>query len=108
MDYSLPKETNRKPYKKLALEALHNGATYCLCSLTQGIATQNDKKFMLDHSLPVTLIYGNIDFTHKKTDFESIKKYHSKVDIIQFEDCGHFSHLENKKRFNQIIKEKIK
>lgn len=101
-DYSLPRETDKTPYKKVALEALHNGATYCLCSLTQGISTQNDQKFKLDNALPVTLIYGNKDFTHKQTDFESIKKYHNKVDIIQFENFGHFPHLENQKRFIQM------
>lgn len=106
-DYSLPRETDKQPYKKVALEALNNGATYCLCSLTQGISTQNDHKFMLDNALPTTLIYGSKDFTHKTTDFESIKKYHNKVDIIQFEDCGHFPHLENKNKFIHIIKEKI-
>ena len=107
-DYSLPKETDREPYQSVALKALNNGATYCLCSLTQGFATQNDSKFKLDDTLPMTLIYGNKDFTHKKTDFNSIKKYNSNIDIIQFEDCGHFPHLENKKRFIQIVKDKIK
>ncbi len=107
-DYSLPRGTDKKPYTSLALEAINNGATYCLCSLTQGIATQNDNNFNLDSALPVTLIYGNKDFTHKTTDFESIKLYHKGADIIQFDNCGHFPHLENKNRFIQVVKDKIK
>jgi len=106
-DYSLPKETDRKPYKDTALQALNNGASYCLCSLTQGIATENDHNFELDNDLPTTLIHGNKDFTHKQTDFQSITKYHRNVDIISFENCGHFPHLENKQRFIQIIKDKV-
>ncbi len=107
-EYSLPRATDKKPYKTLALEAIDNGATYCLCSLTQGISKETDNKFDLEDALPVTLIYGNEDFTHKKTNFDSIRDYHNKIDIIRFDNCGHFPHLENKKRFIQIVKEKIK
>lgn len=107
-DYALPKGIDPDPYKSIAIQAIKNGGVFCLCSLTQGIATQNDNDFSLDNSLPVTLLYGAKDFTHKHTDFESIRAYHSKVDLISFEESGHFPHLEDKNRFIQIIKDKVK
>lgn len=107
-DYSLPRETDKSPYKTVALEAINQGATYCLCSLTQGITSQNDHTFNLEDTLPVTLVYGDKDFTHKQTDFESIKRYQDNIDIIPFEGCGHFPHLEDQSRFIQLVKDKIK
>ena len=58
--------------------------------------------------MPVTLIFGDKDFTHKTTNFASIKKYHKGIDIIRFENCGHFPDLERKEHFIQIVREKIK
>jgi len=107
-DYALPKGVDRKPYQKIAVEGVKNGGNFCLCSLTQGLANQENKNLEIDPSIPTTLIYGENDFTHKTTNFESIRKYHEKIDIIKFEQCGHFPDLEKQDQFVQIIKEKIK
>lgn len=107
-DYALPKDVDRAPYQKIAVEAIQNGGSFCLCSLTQGLATQVNDNLEVDASIPTTLIYGDIDFTHKHTDFESIRAYHKKVDIIRFENCGHFPDLERKEHFMQILEDKIK
>ena len=106
-DYALPKNIDRTPYKSIALQGIKNGGTYCLCSLTQGISSEMDKDFHIDSAIPMTLVYGTKDFTHKGTNFESILQYHPKADLIPFENCGHFPDLEQSDKFIQLLKEKI-
>lgn len=106
-DYALPKGVDRKPYQKVALDGLHGGGNFCLCSLTQGLLSQENEQLELDSSVKTTLIHGDIDFTHKGTDFESIKAYSKGAEVITFENCGHFPDLEKKNQFIQVIKDRI-
>ncbi|MEO0896206.1 MAG: alpha/beta hydrolase [Bacteroidota bacterium] len=106
-DYALPKGIDRAPYKETALNGLKHGGAFCLCSLTQGLMTQLADPLEIDPALPMTLIHGDKDFTHKGTDFQSIQSYQKQVDIITFEGCGHFPDLERTDAFIQIVKEKI-
>ncbi len=106
-DYALPKGVDGTTYKSVALKAIKNGATFCLCSLTQGLTEEMDTDLSIDASIPMTLVYGTIDFTHKGTNFESILQYHAKADVIAFEQCGHFPDLEKEDKFVQLLKEKI-
>ncbi len=106
-DYALPKGVDRLPYQKIATEGIQNGGNFCLCSLTQGLVSQLNQSIDIDTSIPTTLLYGDKDFTHKSTNFESIRVYHKNIDIIRFENCGHFPDLERSKDFMQIIGEKI-
>lgn len=105
--YALPKETKKEPFRQPALESLCNGGSYCLCSLTQGLSSERGASLTIDPSIPTTLIYGDSDFTHRPTNFEKVRAYHSKIDIIRFENCGHFPDLEFPNQFIQIIREKI-
>ena len=107
-EYALPKGVDRKPYQSVALQGIKNGGTFCLCSLTQGLSPELNGDLRIDSAIPMTLIYGAKDFTHKDTNFESIRQYHAKADLIAFETCGHFPDLEQPTRFMQLLKEKIK
>ena len=106
-DYALPKGVDRTPYQTIALDNLKNGGTFCLCSLTQGLSPELNNDFRLDTTIPMTLVYGKNDFTHKGTNFESILQYHSKADVIPFDNCGHFPDLEYPDKFARLLKEKI-
>ena len=106
-DYALPKGVDASNYKSLAMKGIKSGGTFCLCSLTQGLTVEMNKNLTIDSSIPMTLVYGTKDFTHKGTNFESIQQYHSKADIIAFEQCGHFPDLEQEDRFTRLLKEKI-
>jgi len=107
-DYALPKGTDGSEYKAVALKGIKNGGTFCLCSLTQGLSVEMNTDLSIDTSIPLTLVHGTIDFTHKGTDFNSILEYHSKADVIAFEKCGHFPDLEQEDKFVQLLKEKLK
>lgn len=106
-DYALPKEVDGSAYKSVALKGIKDGGSFCLCSLTQGLTEEMDTDLSIDVSIPLTLVYGTKDFTHKGTNFESILQYHEKADLIAFEQCGHFPDLEQEDKFVKLLKEKI-
>ncbi len=106
-DYALPKEVDGSAYKSVALKGIKDGGSFCLCSLTQGLTEEMDTDLSIDVSIPLTLVYGTKDFTHKGTNFESILQYHAKADLIAFEQCGHFPDLEQEDKFTKLLKEKI-
>lgn len=107
-DYALPKETDRTTYKAIALKGIKEGGAFCLCSLTQGLTADMDSDLRIDSTIPMTLVYGTKDFTHKGTDFESILQYHPKADLIPFEECGHFPDLEQADKFTRLLIQKIR
>jgi len=106
-DYALPKGADREPYQKIALKGLDGGGNFCLCSLTQGLLSQEGEQLELDSTIATTLIHGDIDFTHRGTDFDSIRAYSKSAEVIQFENCGHFPDLEKKKQFIQVVKDRV-
>lgn len=106
-DYALPKGVDGSAYKSVALKGLKDGGSFCLCSLTQGLTEEMYTDLSIDVSIPLTLVYGTKDFTHKGTNFESIRQYHAKADLIAFEQCGHFPDLEQEDKFVKLLKEKI-
>ena len=107
-DYALPKGVDKTPYKSVALKGIKDGGTYCLCSLTQGISNDMNADLRIDSTIPMSLVYGTKDFTHKKTNFNSILQYHPKADLIPFEHCGHFPDLEQPDKFTNLLKDKIR
>lgn len=106
--YSLPKNDEaRDEYTQKAKSAIANGGCFCLSSLVQGL--NKDRKSELNLTgVPTTLVWGSMDFTHRKTDRESIKEHIKNCEIIEFEKCGHFPELENRKDYVKLIRERIK
>lgn len=106
-DYALPRGIDRSPFQKIALQNLKDGGSFCLCSLSQGLKKELKSDLYVDRALPATLVYGNRDFTHRPTNFESIRQHHSGMDLICFENSGHFPDLEEPDQFLNILREKI-
>lgn len=106
-NYALPKNEDKTPYSSVAVKGIQDGGKFCLCSLVQGLSQEYNTDLTIDSSIPTTLIYGDKDFTHRPTNFESILEYNKNTDIIKFENCGHFPDLERPKAYLQILKEKI-
>jgi len=105
--YALPKHhSSIEEYTKTAKVSLAKGGCFCLSSLVQGL--NKDRKSDLNLlGIPTTLVWGSMDFTHRKTDKDSIKKHIKNCEVIEFEHCGHFPELENTKDYVQLIKERI-
>lgn len=106
--YSLPKNHESKhEYSQIAKSSIANGGCFCLSSLVLGL--NKDRKSELNLiGVPTTLVWGAMDFTHRKTDKNSIKDHIKNCEIIEFKNCGHFPELENRKDYVKLINERIK
>ena len=106
-DYALPKGVDRQLYQSIALKCLNDGGNFCLCSLTQGLLSLDEDLLFIDSRIPSTLVYGARDFTHKHTDFSGIGKYNKKIELICFENSGHFPDLEEEDKFAKLLISKL-
>lgn len=104
--YSLPKDNKNESFKKIALESIHKGGCFCLSSLVQGLRKDSQKKLHIVN-VPVTLIWGTKDFTHRRTDKNSIREHIKECEIIEFANCGHFPELEDTNRMVKLINERL-
>ena len=105
--YSLPKEsTIREEFRLKAKEALKTGGCFCLSSLVQGITKEKNTLLNVENA-KVTLIWGSKDFTHRKTEKESILQNVPSCEIIEFKKSGHFPELEQVKEFTRLVQERI-
>lgn len=105
--YALPRHhQSRHAYAEMAKTSLAKGGCFCLSSLVQGL--NKDRKSQLNlNAVPTTLVWGSKDFTHRKTDKTSILHHINHCEIIEFEHCGHFPELENRKDYVKLMKERM-
>ena len=106
--YSLPKNSeSRHTYTSIARDSISKGGCFCLSSLVQGL--NKDRKAELNLiGVPTTVVWGAMDFTHRKTDKDSIRKHIKNCEIIEFKGCGHFPELENTRDYVKLIRERVK
>lgn len=104
--YALPKPTDKSLYRKKAIHSLENGGCFCLSSLVQGLQKEKGSKLTVV-DVPATLIWGSKDFTHQKTNAQSILEHLPNCEIIEFDSCGHFPELEDTNRYVELISERV-
>lgn len=94
----------RPRFQKTADDALAAGACYCFAGVVQGMAAEPDHPAGLASlRVPVTLVWGARDRSHRATDPASICSLLPQAEIVVFEDCGHFPELENPARYADLI-----
>ncbi len=104
--YLLPKGADLTGYKNIALNSLKNGGCNCLSSLVQGLNRELNTNFK-DLEVKTTLVWGQKDYTHRKTEKKSILENVPNCEIIEFENCGHYPELENTLSFVKLVNERI-
>lgn len=100
---ALPKETAREPYKQVAAHALETGSCFCLAGVVQGLMKETVLQKM-DARIPITLVWGSLDRSHKYTKAESLLDEMPHTHIQLFDDCGHFPDVEQPKRFAGLLR----
>ncbi|NMH86963.1 alpha/beta fold hydrolase [Flavivirga algicola] len=105
--YALPKGTDVSEYQNIALNSLNTGGCFCLSGLVQGLKKDLNTSLKL-LEVPSTLIWGNMDYTHKKTNNESILEHIPNCEIIEFGNCGHFPELEETNKYVKLINERFR
>jgi len=102
---SLPKSSQLKEdFTRHASVALHSGGCFCLASIVQKMAKEADYEFK-ELEIPTTMVWGNKDWSHKNTDFETFLENVPDCDIIEFDNCGHFPNIEASDKFAALVKE---
>lgn len=104
--YALPKNTDKLAFEKIALKAIETGGCFCLSSLVQSLKKEQNKKLnVID--IPATLIWGQKDFTHRKTNNHSILEHLPNCEIIEFLNAGHFPEIENTNRYLEVVNDRL-
>ena len=101
-DIALPRTTDREPFRRAADAALTSGGCFCLAGVVQGLARESIVA-LDNHDIPCTMIWGGKDHSHRHTRAESLLQCLPNAKIIRFEDCGHFSDLEQPERYAEML-----
>ncbi len=102
---SLPRPCeHRAPMTHIALENMKSGGCFCLSSIVQG-AERTPDEAMLGASAPTIMIYGDTDYSHRHTDFNTITETVPQAALIKYQGYGHFPHLE---RTDEYVSDLIK
>ncbi len=102
--YRYAPHTLNSELEAIGLKAIEEGACYCLSSLVQGMKKEKER-IMKVIKTPSTLIWGEKDITHRKTNSNSILHHLPNCKIINFKNSGHFPELENTQEFVRIVNE---
>jgi pimeloyl-ACP methyl ester carboxylesterase len=103
---ALPKSTDKTEYENIALNYLHSGGCFCLSSLVQGLKTQLNSS-LKQTKVPSIQIWGKKDYSHRKTDNKSIFEHLPNCEIVEFDNCGHFSDLESTDNYVRLVSERL-
>lgn len=105
--HAIPSGKNVIKFKEMAVYSLDNDGCFCLSSLVQGLSKDLKMK-LLASKVSSTLIWGNKDISHKKTDCNSINEHLPNCKVVEFKDCGHFPELEKTIEYVSLINETLK
>ena len=104
-DMALPKNSPFKDdFVNQSLSALHSGGCFCLASTVQGMKSVTDNE-LSGIEVPTTMVWGNKDWSHKNTKFESLRDHVPHCEIHEFDGCGHFPNLEQPRAFAALLSE---
>jgi pimeloyl-ACP methyl ester carboxylesterase len=69
--------------------------------------TQEIDSVLKVSGIPATLIWGNKDYSHRKTDHKTIVEHLPDCEIIEFDNCGHFPELEETDRYVNAVNDRF-
>lgn len=102
-----PKNADTSKVTNIAFNSFDRGSCFCLSGLVQGIKKDIEDDLIVV-GVPSTLVWGNKDYSHRNSDFNSIVKHLPDCNIVEFNDCGHFPELESTKKYIELINEELK
>jgi len=100
---ALPKGSpHKEAFLELSLSALQTGGCFCLASIAQGMVNVGYNA-LKGIEIPTTMVWGNKDWSHKNTKFDSFRDHVPHCEIHEFDGCGHFPNLEQPKAFASLL-----
>jgi pimeloyl-ACP methyl ester carboxylesterase len=104
---ALPRSTDAAPYQEKTLNAFNGGACFCLAGVVQGLAREAPAS-LHGVATPCTMVWCGLDHSHKHTNPQSLIDSVAHVDIVHFDDCGHFPDIEQPARYAAVLLERIR
>jgi len=107
-DMALPRNSpHQAGFVNQSIAALHSGGCFCLASIVQGMRNVSDNA-LNGIEVPTLLVWGNKDWSHKHTNFSSIREHVPHCEIHEFDGCGHFPYLEQPKAFAALLRDRTR
>lgn len=96
-------------FTRISRNALRQGGCYCFAGVVQGmLATAEDDPLLQPlPDLPVTLIWGRRDRSHRHTDPRSLHALCPHADIVTWDDVGHFPELEAPQAYAELLRARL-
>lgn len=88
---------------EVAARRLRDGARWSLASAFQRYLVDDAAPAPVEQ--PVIALWGERDRSHKGTDFESSRALGSRVQVVRWDDVGHFPELEAPERFTELLQQ---
>jgi len=102
---SLPKDSEKRAgYTETSCREIRDGACNCLASVSQGLESSKEAD-LVDAPVPVHLIWGARDFSHRHTDPATVSTMARQATVEIWDDAGHFPNLEFPERFLESLKQ---
>ncbi|RFB71018.1 alpha/beta hydrolase [Herbaspirillum sp. 3R11] len=98
---ALPANTDAGAFQETARRSFDAGGCFCLAGVVQGLLREASLASL--PNVPCTLIWGDLDRSHRDTSPESLRDCLPRAEIVQFGDCGHFPDLEQPERYARQI-----
>ncbi|MFT7582155.1 MAG: pimeloyl-ACP methyl ester carboxylesterase [Myxococcota bacterium] len=73
--------------------SIDDGGCFCLATLVQELV-RTEPRILRNERVPTLLIHGDSDFTHRDTDFASIREHAPDAEVMTLRGCGHLPDLE--------------
>lgn len=104
-DISLPRDSaDKAQFVSHARHAVETGGCFCLASLVQGLSAADGSE-LAGVTCPTLLFYGDSDFSHKYTDFNTLKDLVPQAQTRRLAGCGHFPDLERAAEYGRRLRE---
>lgn len=93
-------------FDETAMQALHEGGCFCFAGVVQGmqVTDAHDPLLQPPADLPVTLVWGEADRSHRRTDPDSLRAHCPQAEILRMPGVGHFPELEAPEAFAAVVR----
>lgn len=99
----------REHFTRTALAAFEQGACYCFASCVQGLLPLDpaDSLLAADPALPVALVWGGTDRTHRSTKPDAILAHAPQTELTWLPGVGHYADLDDPEGFALLLRNRV-